>query len=234
MKRFYKDVSSGPVEGGFGVQLDGKPIKTPAGQSLAVPTAPLAAAMAEEWAAQGETIVPTSMRLMQFVATALDRMPLTRGQVQGYIVGFGASDMLCYRADSPVDLVGLQSVSWQPWLDWAARELDAPLAITAGVVPVQQEEDSLSALRRRIEAYDDWVLTALQSLAPCLGSLVLSLAVVEGKLAAEEAFDLSRLEERFQNERWGLDHEAKTRNDGLRQEVLAAAQLMRLVRADPA
>ncbi len=232
MKRFYKDVSSGPVEGGFGVQLDGKPIKTPAGQALAVPTAPLAAAMAEEWAVQGETITPTSMPLMQFVATALDRMPLTRGQVQGYIAGFGASDMLCYRADSPADLVGLQSVSWQPWLDWAARELDAPLAITAGVVPVQQDEDSLSALRRRVEAYDDWVLTALQSLAPCLGSLVLSLAVVDGKLAAEEAFDLSRLEERFQNELWGQDHEAKTRSDGLRREVLAAARLMELVKAN--
>ena len=231
MKRFYKEVSSGPVENGFGVQLDSKSIKTPAGQSLAVPAAALAEAVAAEWEAQGETIVPSSMPLTQMVSTALDRMPLTRGQVQGYIAGFGASDVLCYRADSPVDLVGLQSVSWQPWLDWAARELDAPLAITAGVTPVVQEEDSLSALRRRVETYDDWVLTALQSLAPCLGSLVLSLAVIEGKLAADEAFELSRLEERFQNDRWGLDHEAKKRNDGLRQEVLAAARLIELIKA---
>jgi len=231
VKRFYKEVSSGPVENGFGVQLDSKSIKTPAGQSLAVPAAALAEAVAAEWEAQGETIVPSSMPLTQMVSTALDRMPLTRGQVQGYIAGFGASDVLCYRADSPVDLVGLQSVSWQPWLDWAARELDAPLAITAGVTPVVQEEDSLAALRRRVETYDDWVLTALQSLAPCLGSLVLSLAVIEGKLAADEAFELSRLEERFQNDRWGLDHEAKKRNDGLRQEVLAAARLIELIKA---
>jgi chaperone required for assembly of F1-ATPase len=213
------------------VLLDGKPVKTPAGHRLAVPTAGLAEAMAAEWAAQGETIVPSSMPLMQLVSTALDRMPLTRGQVRGFIAGFGESDMLCYRADSPVDLVGLQSVNWQPWLDWAARELDAPLAITAGVVPLVQEEASLAALRRRIEAYDDWCLTALQSLAPCLGSLVLSLAVVEGKLPAGEAFDLSRLEERFQNERWGEDSEAKSRTDGLRREVLAAARLLELLRA---
>lgn len=231
MKRFYKEVSSGPVENGFGVQLDGKAVKTPAGQALAVPTAALAEAMAAEWEAQDEAIVPSTMPLTQMVSTALDRMPLTRSQVQGYIAGFGASDMLCYRAETPVDLVGLQSVSWQPWLDWAAREFDAPLAITAGVVPVVQEEDSLAALRRRVETYDDWVLTALQSLAPCLGSLVLSLAVIEGKLGAEEAFELSRLEERFQNERWGLDHEAKKRNDGLRREVLAAARLVHLIRA---
>jgi chaperone required for assembly of F1-ATPase len=236
VKRFYKDVSSGPVEEGegFGVRLDGKPVKTPAGQKLAVPTAALAEAMAAEWAAQGDAIVPSSMPMMQMVSTALDRMPLTRGQVQGYVSGFGASDMLCYRADTPADLVGLQSVQWQPWLDWAARELDAPLAITAGIVPVVQEEDSLAALRRRVESHDDWALTALQSLAPCLGSLVLSLAVVEGKLTAAEAFDLSRLEERFQNERWGQDHEAKTRSDGLRQEVLAAARLLDLLKANPA
>jgi chaperone required for assembly of F1-ATPase len=231
VKRFYKQVSSGPVENGFGVRLDGKPIKTPAGQVLAVPSAALAEALVAEWEAQGETIVPSSMPLMQMVSTALDRMPQTRSQVQGYLAGFGASDMLCYRADSPVDLVGLQSVSWQPWLDWAAVEFDAPLAITAGVNPIVQEEDSLAALRRRVEIYDDWVLTALQSLGPCLGSLVLSLAVVEGKLAADEAFELSRLEERFQNERWGLDHEAKKRNDGLRQEVLAAARLLELIKA---
>jgi len=231
VKRFFKEVSIGAVDGGFGVRLDGKPIKTPAGQALAVPTATLAEALAAEWEAQDQNIVPSSMKLMQMVSTALDRIPLTRGQVQGYLAGFGASDMLCYRADTPVDLVGLQSVSWQPWLDWAARELDAPLAITAGVTPVVQEEDSLAALRRRVETYDDWVLTALQSLAPCLGSLVLSLAVIERQLAADEAFELSRLEERFQNERWGLDHEAKARNDGLRQEVLAAARLIELIRA---
>ena len=231
MKRFYSTVSSGPIGDGWGVQLDGKPVKTPAGQPLAVPSAALAEALVEEWAAQGEAIVPSSMPLTQLVSTALDRMKLTRGQVLGFLAGFGASDMLCYRADSPADLAGLQSRSWQPWLDWAARELDAPLAITAGVVPLVQEEASLSALRRRLEACDDWGLTALQSLSPCLGSLVLSLAVLEGKLSAEEAFDLSRLEEQFQNERWGLDHEAKTRNDGLRREVLAAARLLDLLKA---
>lgn len=231
MKRFYKEVSSSPAEAGFGVTLDGKAVKTPAGHPLTVPTAALAEAMAAEWDAQGETVVPASMPLMQLVSTALDRMPLTRGQVRGFLAGFGASDVLCYRADSPADLVALQSVNWQPWLDWAAKEFGASLAIGAGVVPLVQNEESLAALSRQVAGYDDWALTALQSLAPCLGSLVLSLAVVEGELEAEEAFELSRLDERFQNERWGLDAEARARNHGLRQEVLAAARLLELLRA---
>ena len=232
MKRFYKQVSNGPDGEGFGVRLDGRAVKTPAGLPLALPTAALAEAMAAEWEAQGETIVPSSMPLMQLVSTAIDRMKLARGQVQGFIVGFGASDLLCYRADAPADLAALQAARWQPWLDWAARELDAPLIIAAGVSPIAQTADSVAALRRRVEAYDDWILTALQSLAPCLGSLVLALAVVEGALPADQAFELSRLEESFQNERWGEDSEARDRAEGLRQEVLAAARLVQLIRAN--
>lgn len=232
MKRFYKQVSNGADGEGFGVRLDGRAVKTPAGLPLALPTAALAEAMAAEWEAQGETIVPSSMPLMQLVSTAIDRMKLARGQVQGFIVGFGASDLLCYRADAPADLAELQAARWQPWLDWAARELDAPLIIAAGVSPIVQAADSVAALRRRVEAYDDWILTALQSLAPCLGSLVLALAVVEGALPADQAFELSRLEESFQNERWGEDSEARDRAEGLRQEVLAAARLVQLIRAN--
>lgn len=232
MKRFYKDVTSGSAEDGFGVYLDGKPIKTPAGQLLTVATAALAAALAEEWAGQGETVIPSSMPLMQLVTTAIDRMKLTRGQVTGYLVGFGSSDMLCYRAEAPADLAVRQAELWQPWLDWAAKELEAPLTVTVGIVPVVQDAECLTTLRRRIEAYDDWVMTALQSLAPCLGSLVLALAVVEGKLSAEEAFALSRLDEAFQAERWGIDDEAKARTDGLRQEVLAAARMLELLTTD--
>jgi chaperone required for assembly of F1-ATPase len=231
VKRFYKDAASGAAEGGFSVLLDGKPVKTPAGEPLTVASSRLAGAVAEEWSAQGETIVPASMPLMQLVATAIDRMPLTRGQVIGYLIGFGGSDLLCYRAEAPSDLAAQQAEHWQPWLDWAERELRAPLAVTAGIVPVVQDAEILSTLRRRIEAYDDWILTALQSLAPCLGSLVLALAVVEGKVSAGEAFALSRLDETFQAERWGLDSEAKARTDGLRQEVLAAARMLELLRA---
>ena len=229
MKRFYQEVTSGEAEGGYEVRLDGKPIKSPAGHALLVPTPGLAAALAEEWAAQGDTVVPASMPLMQLVSTALDRMPLTRTQVTGYVAGFGGSDVLCYRAESPSDLVVLQAVRWQPWLDWAEKEFGARLAVTAGVVPVVQDAESLAVLRQRIEECDDWTLTALQSLAPCLGSLVLSLAVVAGAVTAEEAFALSRLDESFQAERWGSDAEAAARTAGLRQEVLAAARLLELV-----
>jgi len=231
VKRFYEEAASGADQGGFTVLLDGKPIKTPAGQKLIVPSAALAAALAEEWAAQGQTIVPASMPLMQLVSTAIDRIPLTRTQVTGFVTGFGESDVLCYRAEQPEDLISLQAERWQPWLDWAARDLDAPLAVATGVVPIVQDEASLTALRHQIERADDWTLTALQSLAPCLGSLVLSLAVVEGRLGAEQAFELSRLDETFQAERWGVDSEAKVRTDGLRQEVLAAARLLELIKA---
>ncbi len=231
MKRFYKHVTSAAAEGGFGVLLDGKPVRTPAGRPLIVASAALAGALAEEWAAQGETVVPSSMALMQLVTTAIDRMSLTRDQVIGHVLGFGGADLLCYRAEAPMDLASLQQARWQPWLDWAASELGARLGATVGVTPLVQDPDSLDTLRQWVEAYDDWTMTALQSLAPCLGSLVLALAVVEGALAAEEAVELAHLDESFQNERWGVDSDAKIRIDGLRHEVLAAARMLDLIRA---
>ncbi len=231
MKRFYEQVAVAAGEEGFGITLDGKPVKTPAGKALAVPSAALAGALAEEWAAQGETIAPSTMPLMQFTSTALDRIPLTRGQVLGHIAGFGASDVLCYRVETPAELAALQAARWQPWLDWAKREFGVALKVTTGIVPVVQDEAAMAALRARVEGSDDWTMTALQSLAPCLGSLVLALAVVEQKLEAETAFELSRLDEAFQNERWGTDSEARKRNDGLHHEVVAAARLLDLLRA---
>lgn len=231
MKRFYKNAASGAAEGGFSVFLDGKPVKTPTGRPLTVASSGLADALSQEWAEQGETIVPASMPLTQLASTAIDRMNLTRGQVIGYLVGFGGSDLLCYRAEAPSDLAAEQAEHWQPWLDWAEKELGAPLAVTEGIVPVAQDAESLTTLRQRLESYDDWTLTALQSLAPCLGSLVLALAVVEGKVSAADAFALSRLDETFQAERWGVDAEAKARTDGLCQEVLAAARMLELIRA---
>lgn len=231
MKRFYKDVTTGATEGGYGIFLDGKSLKTPAKQTLIVASAALADALAEEWAAQGDTIEPASMQMMQLVSTAIDRMALTRAQVTGHVVGFGESDLLCYRTEAPMDLAALQAERWQPWLDWAAEKLNARLGVTVGVTPVVQDPDSLAALRQRVESYDDWTLTALQSLAPCLGSLVLALAVVEEALSAEEAFELARLDENFQNELWGVDDEAKIRTAGLRTEIMAAARMLDLIKA---
>jgi chaperone required for assembly of F1-ATPase len=229
MKRFYERAEWVETEGGFGVTLDGRPVKTPARQSLAVPSAALAAALAEEWQRQGDRIKPDQMLLMQLISTAIDRIAVKPGPLLEYLAGFGRTDLLCYRASHPADLASLQAERWQPWLDWASERHGVALIVAEGVVPVEQPAESLERLRDLLHNYDFWHLTALQTLVPALGSAVLAVAVTERALAAEAAFDLAQLDEKFQAERWGLDAEAVKRQSELRREVTAAARFLELL-----
>src|SRR5215510_2617783 len=69
--RFYKEVTVSEGEGGFGLALDGRPVRTPAQRPLAVPTAPLAAVLAEEWRAQREFIDPSSLLLIRLATSII-------------------------------------------------------------------------------------------------------------------------------------------------------------------
>ena len=232
-RRFYKEAAAQAVEGGHAVTLDGKPMRTPAGLPLVVPTEALAQAIAAEWAAvpQDGEIDPRPMIMMRFVATGLDRVAAQRQAVIDEMVGYGGSDLLCYRALDPMELVSRQREGWQPWLDWAARTLDAPLVVAQGVMPVAQPETSLAELRRAVGAYDDLTLSGMHHLTAALGSLVLALAVTAGLLAAEKAAELADLDADFQARRWGEDEEATARRRRLRQDILAAAGYLRLLGA---
>jgi chaperone required for assembly of F1-ATPase len=229
MKRFYQQAAPTEGEGGFGVTLDGRPVKTPAKRPLIVPTASLAAALAEEWQGQGDKIEPARMPLMQLVSTAIDRIAVNSAPLLDYLTGFGRSDLLCYRAAHPADLAARQAQAWQPWLDWAAERHGVALAVAEGIVPIEQPAASIERLRAILAGYDFWRLTALQSLVPALASAVLGLAVAERALAAEAAFELAQLDEIFQAERWGLDADAARRQSELRREVAAAARFLDLL-----
>jgi chaperone required for assembly of F1-ATPase len=228
IKRFYKDATTAAVEGGFAVQLDGRGVKTPATKALVLPTQPLAEAVAAEWRAQGEQVQPHSMPLTQLASTALDRVGPEREAIIGQLMGYAATDLLCYRVDSPADLVLRQTATWQPLLDWASLELDAPLKITATLLAVEQPADALAALRRRLDSYDVWRLTVVQAATAATGSLVLALALGEGRLTGAEVFQASQLDETYQIEQWGEDYEAADRRAALQRDIEAAERLSAL------
>ncbi|MDA8230573.1 MAG: ATPase [Magnetospirillum sp.] len=229
LKRFYRKAGAAALGGQFTVELDGKPIKTPAGRPLAVPTTRLAAEMAAEWAAQGDTVRPETMPVTQLAATALDRVEPERAAILDQLIKFGETDLLCYRADCPADLVARQRRDWQPVLDWAKSALGAHLAVTAGVVAVPQPPEALAALAARLESYDPWRLTAVQCACAAAGSLVLALALAEGRLGSAEVFALSQLDETYQIEQWGEDEEARQRWAALERDIAAAARLLALL-----
>lgn len=230
MKRFYKTVDAAPAEaGGFTVTLDGRPIRTPGKRPMAVPGRALAEAMAEEWDSQDAEIRPAGMPLTQLANTALDRVAPQRTVVVDAVMAYAETDLLSHRADQPRDLADRQGQAWQPLLDWAAEAHGASLETTPGLVAVPQPVQSLAALRRAIEDLDDWRLTGLQQATGLTGSVILGLALVQGRLDAVAADSAAHIDEDFQTERWGEDAEARDRRNALRAELEAVERFLRLV-----
>src|SRR6266851_4282297 len=184
MKRVYTAVETRPVDDGWGVALDGRPMRTPAKNELILPSEALAAAIAAEWDAQQEEIHPATMPLTRLAATAIDRTPAQRDLIVAETANYAGTDLVCYRADHPPALAARQQAVWQSLIDWAAQRYDAALAVTAGIVPTRQSAATLRAFAAIVAAQDDFRLTALQALTAGCGSLVIALALIEGRLDA--------------------------------------------------
>lgn len=224
--RFYKDVAVVSQGQGYAVLLDGKPIHTPAGAELKLPTLALAEAVAEEWRSQGEKVRPDTMLLTKLANTAIDRVAVHRLTAISQILSFARSDLLCYRAEAPATLVEMQRHFWDPILDWARERYGANLACGTGIGFIEQSPDSLDALERALDDYDSFGLAALDAAAALLGSAVVALALAENRLTAEEAFAAGQLDENYQADKWGHDFEADQRRASKLAELVEIARFL--------
>ncbi|MGB0772912.1 MAG: ATP12 family chaperone protein, partial [Paracoccaceae bacterium] len=193
--RFWTEASVSETEGGYAVLLDGRGVKTPAKTSLVVPTVELARAIADEWDAQEGTIDPTSMPFTRSANAAIDKVTHQFDEVVNLLAEYGETDLLCYRADSPIELTQRQAQAWDPLLSWAKDTLGADLSPANGVMFVEQPARSLNHLKTVLLDQSAFQLTATYDLISISGSLILGLAVCKGKISAQEAWDLSRIDE---------------------------------------
>ncbi len=231
-KRFWTSADVAEHETGFGVVLDGRPVRTPAKSPLIVPTAPLARAIAAEWEAQADRIDPTTMPFTRGANAAIDKVAVQHGEVADMLADYGDSDLLCYRADSPAELVARQSAAWDPMLDWAATQFGARLSVHAGVMHVPQAPDALKRLRAEVHAFDAFELAAFHDLVSLSGSLILGLAAARQQALAATIWDLSRIDEEWQRELWGADEEAQEVADRKKAAFLQAQTFLLLARND--
>lgn len=230
IRKFYQSVDVAQVRGCFVVHLDDKRVKTSQRHVMVLPNAELAAAIAEEWRNQGETLDPATMPLTRLAFAAIDTVGRHRTRVEGDVTAYGRSDLLCYRADTPSALAERQARVWDPLLDWAEKQFGARLAVGQGICFVPQSNASLQALDSAVAAHTDFALAALHGAVSITGSLVLALALAEGRLEAKDAFAISRVDEAFQNEAWGVDAEAVARNVRHESELQAIQHFLRLAR----
>ncbi|MGF1500941.1 MAG: ATP12 family chaperone protein [Paracoccaceae bacterium] len=230
MKRFWSETAVVPVATGFAVRLDDRPLMTPARAPLDVPTRALADGIAAEWQAQGDRVDPLSMPLTRAANAAIDRVRPGQAEIAARIAEFGRSDLVCYRAPEPARLVARQAAAWDPLLDWAAERYGARLRLGEGVMFVTQDDGALDRLRNAVEAFDAWGLTALHDLVALSGSLVIGLAVAEGRIDAAEGWRAGRIDEDWNAEAWGEDAEAAADAADRRTAFLSAERLLGLLR----
>ncbi len=207
-KRFWKQAAAEPCDGGFTVRLDGRAVKTPARTLLVLPTLALAQAIAAEWDAQQGLVKPDTMPHTRTANSALDKVAPQFAQVAEMMALYGGTDLLCYRATSPQELIDRQQAQWGPLLDWCATDLGAPLTATAGVMHIAQPVASLARLSELVHAWTPFQLAAAHDLIAISGSLVLALAITHARLTPDEAWSLSRIDESWTNEQWGVDDDA--------------------------
>mgnify|MGYP000586738169 FL=1 len=209
MKRFWEKSEAVAVEGGFTVHLDGRSIKTPGKSSLIVPTLAMAERMALEWDAQDKEINPNTMPVTKSANSAVDKVTPQFEAVADMLGEYAGTDLLCYRAAQPEGLIARQAQEWDPFLTWCAATFDAPLSPVSGVMFAAQPESSLQRLRALMDPMSAFELTAFHDLVTLPGSFVIGLAAVHGFAEPDALWELSRLDERFQQEQWGLDDEAE-------------------------
>jgi chaperone required for assembly of F1-ATPase len=230
-KRFYARVDVEDRDGGFALLLDGKPVRTPGKAQLLLPSRALAEAVAEEWRGQGERIDPATVPLTRLANSAIDGVAGREQAVIGDILAYAGSDLLCYRADGPHGLVEAQRSHWDPVIAWAKSSLGAPLVLSEGVVHVAQPQASLDRLKDRLDGCDTFSLAALHVMTALTGSALLALAVAEGQMTQEEAWEASYVDEDWQISQWGEDAEAAARRAARRHDFAAAARLLSLLKA---
>ena len=227
MKRFWKEVVAKDGE----ILLDGRAVRTPARALLILPTSTLAEAVANEWRTVGEKIDPRAMPLTGFANAAIDKIAPDPTSFAAGLATYVETDLLCYRAENPPELVARQAVIWDPLLDWARARYDIAFAVTAGIVHRAQPPETLARLSTAIAARTPFELAALSPVVSIGGALIVALMLAEDAITPDAAFDATHLDELWQAELWGEEWMAADTRARRRADFVSSGRMLALLRA---
>ena len=228
-KRFYKAADITEAEGGFAITLDGKPIRTPSGRQVVIPSRELAVAVAAEWAAQGETIDPVTMPLTRIANSVVEGVIDRVDDVVDDLAKYFETDLLFYRAGHPEGLVAREAAHWDPVLFWAAETLGAHFILSEGIMHVKQPEEAVRAARAALPG-DAWSVAALHMITTLTGSALLALALVHGAREAGQVWAAAHVDEDWNTDQWGVDEEAASRRAVRARDFDAAVAVLAAVK----
>ncbi|MEX0953790.1 MAG: ATP12 family protein [Rhizobiaceae bacterium] len=226
-RRFYKDAGVMAEEDGHSVRLDGRQALTPGRRPVILPTARAATLVAAEFGAQADHIDPMTMPATRLVNTAIDGVADDPQAVLEDVLHYASSDLICYRAETPRELVERQEQAWDPVLDWAHSALGARFIVAEGVMPVEQPRETIAVLGVHLaQRREPHRIAALHVMTSLTSSALLAMAVEAGELDADRAWAAAHVDEDWNRDRWGEDAEAAARRAKRQREMYAAAALI--------
>lgn len=232
MKKFYKNAEAGAAPGGYVIRLDGKTLKTPLQHPFILLSPSLAAEIAQEWNVQKDEIAPASMPLTQLVYTMIDKgHGSDRAAMTAEIAKYAGSDLVCYFATHPADLVARQEKAWRPLLEWMRAEHDVAFETVSGIQYINQPQEAVKKIGKLVADMDAADFTVMQAATGLFGSPVLALALLHKKINAEEAYQAAMVDEIYQLDKWGEDALARRKLDHIRAETTALVTFRDLIKS---
>lgn len=225
-RRFYTKAEAGTAPGGHVVRLDGKILKTALGRNLLLSSFSLAEEIAREWESQKEYIQLSNMPFTQLAYTLFDKVEDARQLIIDEIMKYAASDLACYRATHPEDLLLRQKKNWDPLLSFLKEEFEINFKTIQGIQYLRQPEEGLKKFKELMEKLSAPEVTSMQAVTSLIASAVISFALIKEKVTADECFAAATVDERFQMEKWGVDAEAEKKQARLKEEIEIAARFL--------
>ncbi|NNM76960.1 ATPase [Sphingomonas sp. ID1715] len=225
MKRFWKEARAEDGQ----VLLDDRPVRTPKRNLLAIPSAPLADAVAAEWSAVGEELDPRQLPLTGLANAAIDIVAADHAGFADTLARYAETDLLAYRATSPDELIARQAQQWDPLLDWVRSRYDVHVEVVGGIMHRPQPDATIARLREAVLARTAFELAALSPIVTIGGSLIVGLALVERAFESDQLWSAVNLDELWQEELWGEDALAIEGRAARRRDWEAAVRLLDLL-----
>ena len=208
MKKFWEKVSIKKISSdSFCVMLDKRILKTPLERDLVLPNLNLAQEIVKEWDQDSKKINTESMIFYSLISTSLDKIIEDKNLYINDILDYIDTDLICYRAENPKELVELQKNKWDPIILLLEKYIGTNVEVFQGVLPKKQHATIHVKLNNIINQFDIFEISVLHRITNITGSIFLSLCVLKKDISKNEVFELSLLDELWQAENWGFDEE---------------------------
>lgn len=220
MKKFWKKVEIKELTNNtFQLLLDKKVLKTPMQNELIFPNYDSAYETSLEWDINSDILNTDEMVFFGIYSTAIDRISNDRKSFINEIMQFIDTDLICYRAEKPIELLQLQKVEWDPILSIIKGYINIEIDVFHGVMPEKQNKTVHNKIIKVINNFSDLEISILYRMTNITGSIFISLCVLKGDFLQKNLFELCFLDELWQAREWGFEQEASIKRDRIFKEL---------------